>query len=243
MHYKCSPLNSKWKLYLSDYLTTSEDKGILVLTLIFLFCRVCGCSCSNVSAASFWSPTSRNRISGSSLWRAGVMGRGRFISWVGKDDEIFGDRRHKLEMRRKLKFKMLKLIYRIKSFVPSYFVSRDMFFLTDLDKEWPSCFVTVIPLCLWCDVVASLCCSTIFCDSGELETALSAGAMATSVTLLLSRVRRTVSRAVSWCHAQCHTCHVTPSPTWTPAQSFTIAYSLKPMKNIKVLSQESGWPP
>ena len=110
-----------------------------------------------------------------------------------------------------------------KFFVPSYFVSRDMFFLTDLDKEWPSCFVTVIPLCLWCDVVASLCCSTIFCDSGELETALSAGAMATSVTLLLSRVRRTVSRAVSWCHAQCHTCHVTPSPTWTPAQSFTIA--------------------
>ena len=98
-----------------------------------------------------------------------------------------------------------------------------MFFLTDLDKEWPSCFVTVIlPLCLWSDVVASLCCSTIFCDSGELETALSAGGMATSVTLLLSRFRRSVSRVVSWCHAQCHTCHVTQHKA-TSAQIFITA--------------------
>lgn len=34
---------------------------------------------------------------------------GRFISWVGRDVDILGDRRHKLEMRRKLKFKKLKL--------------------------------------------------------------------------------------------------------------------------------------
>ena len=91
------------------YLTTSEDRGILVRTLIFLFCRVWG---SNVSSAFWWPPTSSERISGSSLWRAGVMGR--FMSWVGRDVDILGDRRHKLEMRRKLKLKRLKLIYRLR---------------------------------------------------------------------------------------------------------------------------------
>ena len=40
MHCKCSHLNTKWKLFLADHLTTSEDKGILVRTLIFLFCLV-----------------------------------------------------------------------------------------------------------------------------------------------------------------------------------------------------------
>ena len=99
-----------WKVFHSYHLTTSEDKGILVRTLIFLFCLVWGCS--DTSPASFWPPTSRKRISGSSLWRAGV--RGRFISWVGRDVDIFGERRHKLEMRRKLrviKFNQIHNVY------------------------------------------------------------------------------------------------------------------------------------
>ena len=105
MHYKCSLFNSKWKTFYLDHLTISEDRGILVLTLIFLFWRVWGWS--EASAASSKSPTSRERISGSILWRAGVKGRGIFMSCVGKDVDIFGERRQKFEIRRKLEIKWL----------------------------------------------------------------------------------------------------------------------------------------